>query len=106
IACLSPPHVCLSAMEPPCPEVRFIAFNGTSTSLDEAAQTKMSALATEAKQQGAHIYLSVKVFDDGQAAAAAELHQTRLDAVLTAAKDLGLAEQVSAAPIDASAVAM
>lgn len=107
IVCLSPPHVCLSAPGPRCPDVRFIVFKGTSTSLDAEAQAAMNTFADQAKLHGVmYVQLDVRVFDDGEASAANELHQPRLDAVLAAAKAQGAADQVHARPIDASTLTL
>ncbi len=99
LPCLSPPMVCLSPMPPPCPDQRYVAFEGAATSLSPEAKTKIAFTAKFIREQGAHVLLVARVFDDGHVDAAAELHEPRLQAVHQAFGDYELLDRIQVKPL-------
>src|SRR5262245_35602144 len=88
VVCLSPPpEVCLSVPVPPCPTIRWGAFSGPSTALDQASAERVANLAREILQLNVSVRLVARIYDDGHADTATGLNEPRLAAVEQALRE-------------------
>lgn len=89
VVCLSPPP---EPEVPPCTSVSWVVFVGPATAVDPAASARLDQLAKEVLERRLRVVvLRSRIFDDGHADTAANLHEPRLAAVEEALVARGLA---------------